>query len=55
VVVGDSYLDGLAAERADVGAKFVAFRPNLADLARRGVTPWASVDALGALPALFNL
>ena len=54
-MVGDSYIDGLAAERAGVGALFVAFRANAADLAARGLTPWAAIDALGALPALFSL
>ncbi len=36
-VVGDSYIDGLATQRADVGARFIAFRPNLVDLKARGV------------------
>jgi phosphoglycolate phosphatase len=54
-VVGDSYLDGLAAERAAIGARFVAFRANAADLAIRGVRAWASIDALAELPALFGL
>jgi len=54
-VVGDSYIDGLATQRADIGARFIAFRPNLADLTTRGVTPWASIEALGELPALFSL
>ncbi len=53
-VVGDSYVDGLAAERANVGARFVAFRSNLADLAERGVRPWAVVQALGELPVLLQ-
>jgi phosphoglycolate phosphatase len=52
VVVGDSYIDGLATDRADIGAKFVAFRANLADLAARGVQPWASVNALEQIPRL---
>ncbi len=54
-VVGDAYIDGLATERAGVGARFVAFRANAAELAARGVTPWASVQALGELPALLGL
>ncbi len=54
-MVGDSYIDGLATERAGVGALFVAFRANASDLAARGLTPWASIEALGALPALFSL
>ncbi len=51
-VVGDSYIDGLAAERAGVGARFIAFRPNLADLTARGVHPWATVQHLADLPPL---
>ena len=53
-VVGDSYIDGLAAERAGVGARFVAFRANHADLVARGVSAWASVDSLAALPELLD-
>lgn len=55
VVVGDSYIDGLAAERAGVGARFVAFRANLADLADRGVQPWAAAGSLAELPELLGL
>jgi phosphoglycolate phosphatase len=51
-VVGDSYIDGLAAQRAQVGARFIAFRANLADLATRGVTPWAVTTTLAEVPAL---
>ena len=51
-VVGDSYIDGLAAERAGVAARFVAFRPNAADLAARGVHPWAVIQDLAELPPL---
>ena len=51
-VVGDSYIDGLAAQRADVGARFVAFRPNVADLEARGVAIWAHTHALAEIPAL---
>ena len=51
-VVGDSYIDGLAATRAGVGARFVAFRADAQDLAARGVQPWASVRSLGELPDL---
>ncbi|MBV9578213.1 MAG: HAD family hydrolase [Chloroflexi bacterium] len=54
-VVGDAYLDGLAAARAKVGAKFVAFRANAADLASRKVTPWIIIHSLGELPALFGI
>jgi HAD superfamily hydrolase (TIGR01549 family) len=52
VVVGDSYIDGLAAQRADVGARYVAFRADLADLAARGVSWWASIEDLASLPDL---
>ena len=51
-VVGDSYIDGLAAQRASVGARFVAFRADLAELTRRGVQPWAAITALSELPPL---
>lgn len=51
-VVGDSYIDGLAAQRAGVGARFIAFRADLRDLAHRGVVPWASVASLAELPPL---
>src|SRR6185436_6712816 len=51
-MVGDSYIDGLAAQRANVGARFVAFRANLADLEARGVSTWAATHALGEVPPL---
>ena len=51
-VVGDSYIDGLAAQRAQIGARFVAFRANVADLSSRGVQTWATAQALAELPAL---
>jgi len=51
-VVGDSYIDGLAAQRADVGARFVAFRANMADLEARGVSTWAETRALSEVPPL---
>jgi phosphoglycolate phosphatase len=54
-VVGDSYIDGLAAQRAAVGARFVAFRANLADLAARGVQTWATAQALADVPRLLGL
>jgi phosphoglycolate phosphatase len=54
-VVGDSYIDGLAAQRASVGARFVAFRANAVDLAARGVQTWATATALAELPALLGL
>jgi phosphoglycolate phosphatase len=54
-VVGDSWIDGMATQRAEVSARFVAFRANLADLANRGVQPWASVRNLAELPALLDV
>jgi phosphoglycolate phosphatase len=54
-MVGDSWIDGAAAHRAAVGARFVAFRANLADLATRGVTVWSSVTTLAEIPALLPL
>jgi len=51
-VVGDSYIDGLAAQRAGIGARFVAFRANAEDLGLRGVETWAWVHALGEVPDL---
>ena len=54
-VVGDSWIDGMATQRAQVSARFVAFRASLTDLASRGVEPWASVANLAELPALLDL
>jgi phosphoglycolate phosphatase len=51
-MVGDSWIDGAAAQRAAVGASFIAFRANLADLASRGIETWSSVTALAEIPAL---
>jgi phosphoglycolate phosphatase len=51
-VVGDSYIDGLAAQRAGIGARFVAFRANVQDLGQRGVETWAWVHALDEVPDL---
>jgi phosphoglycolate phosphatase len=51
-VVGDSYIDGLATQRAAVGARFVAFRANMADLNARGVNTWAETQALSEVPPL---
>jgi phosphoglycolate phosphatase-like HAD superfamily hydrolase len=48
-VVGDSWVDGLAAAKA--GVPFVAYRPREDDLARWGVTPVARLTDLAALPA----
>jgi phosphoglycolate phosphatase len=54
-VVGDSYIDGLAAQRAAVGARFVAFRADPKDLAARGVETWASANALAQIPMLLGV
>ena len=48
VVVGDSWVDGLAATAA--GVPFVAYRAAPADLDRWGVRPVARLDDLAALP-----
>jgi phosphoglycolate phosphatase len=48
VVVGDSWVDGVAAQAA--GIPFVAYRAREADLARWNVTPVAQLDDLAALP-----
>src|SRR5881397_3335161 len=50
VVVGDSWVDGLAA--AGAGVPFVAYRPRDGELARWNVSPIATIDDLTALPAL---
>jgi phosphoglycolate phosphatase len=49
VVVGDSWVDGVAAQAA--GVPFVAYRAKDADLTRWRVTPVARLDDLAALPA----
>jgi phosphoglycolate phosphatase len=49
VVVGDSWVDGLAA--AEAGVPFVAYRAPDADLARWNITPVARLTDLAALPA----
>jgi phosphoglycolate phosphatase len=49
IVVGDSWVDGLAA--AEAGVPFVAYRPKDADLERWNVTPIARLTDLAALPA----
>jgi phosphoglycolate phosphatase-like HAD superfamily hydrolase len=49
VVVGDSWVDGLAATAA--GLPFIAYRANPADLERWKVTPLAALSELAALPA----
>ena len=49
VVVGDSWVDGLAAAKA--GVPFVAYRAKAPDLARWGIEPIAHLTDLAALPA----
>jgi phosphoglycolate phosphatase len=53
-MVGVSWIDGAAAQRAAIGAAFIAFRANLADLAARGIETWSSVSALAEIPALVD-
>ena len=50
VMVGDSWLDGAAAQRA--GVAFIGFRPRPGVLDERGVPYWAVVDELSALRPL---
>lgn len=52
VVVGDSWLDGIAAQLARV--PFIAFRPRLDVLSERGVAVWALVERLDELPPLLS-
>jgi phosphoglycolate phosphatase len=49
VVVGDSWVDGLAAAKA--GVPFVAYRAREADLTRWQIAPVARLTDLAALPA----
>lgn len=49
VVVGDSWVDGVAAAAA--GVPFIAYRARPVDLARWNITPVATLDDLAALPA----
>jgi phosphoglycolate phosphatase len=48
VVVGDSWVDGVAAQAA--GIPFVAYRAREADLTRWNIAPVARLDDLAALP-----
>ena len=52
VVVGDSWVDGLAADKA--GVPFIAYRAKTADLERWGVRPIAHLTDLATLPALLR-
>jgi phosphoglycolate phosphatase len=49
VVVGDSWVDGLAAQAA--GVPFIAYRPDVAQMEARGVTAAAIIRSLLDLPA----
>ena len=49
VVVGDSWVDGLAAQAA--GVPFIAYRPDVAEMERRGVIMAARIGSLLDLPA----
>ena len=49
VVVGDSWVDGAAAQAA--GVPFIAYRPDLAEMERRGVVTTARIQSLLDLPA----
>jgi phosphoglycolate phosphatase len=51
VVVGDSWVDGLAAAKA--GVPFIAYRAKAADLERWEIKPVAHLTDLAALPAWF--
>jgi FMN phosphatase YigB (HAD superfamily) len=50
VVVGDSWVDGLAARAA--GLPFIAYRPSEAELARHGVTPHERIASFAELVPL---
>jgi phosphoglycolate phosphatase len=52
VVVGDSWVDGVAAQAA--GVPFIAYRAKDADLQRWKITPAARLDDLATLPALLQ-
>jgi len=49
VVVGDSWVDGLAAQAA--GVPFIAYRPDVAEMEQRGVAIAARIHSLLDLPA----
>lgn len=48
-VIGDSWVDGVAAAKA--GVPFIAYRARAADLTRWGITPVGALSDLAALPA----
>ena len=49
VIVGDSWVDGVAAQAA--GVPFIAYRPDLAEMEQRGVVIAARIQSLLDLPA----
>ncbi len=49
-MVGDASIDGIAANRA--GVPFIAFRPTVADMERRGVERWATIHDLSEIATL---
>ncbi len=53
VVVGDSWVDGVAAQAG--GVPFIAYRADPAELDRRGVVVSARISSLLDLPAAFSL
>ena len=50
VVIGDSWIDGMAAQRA--GATFIGFRADAEALDSRGIKPLCTVQQLGELLGL---
>jgi len=51
-MVGDASIDGIAANRS--GVPFIAFRPREADMDRRGIVRWATIQALADVPTLLS-
>jgi phosphoglycolate phosphatase len=51
-MVGDASIDGIAANRC--GVPFIAFRPREADMDRRGIVRWATIQWLADVPALLS-
>ncbi|MDR5695199.1 MAG: HAD-IA family hydrolase [Armatimonadota bacterium] len=50
-MIGDAWIDGLAAQRA--GVRFIAFQPREEDLRSRGIVPWAVIQDLRELLRFF--
>jgi phosphoglycolate phosphatase len=51
-MVGDASIDGIAANRS--GVPFIAFRPREAEMDRRGIVRWATIQALAEVPTLLS-